>query len=101
MRPRKINTDAAPEAGGEAVGEKRRRREGRGWGPFSGGQLTVIIVAICVMVMLPVGAFAVVAGDNVFVTDPTTGKQAKVTPAGEVMTNTRISTLLSQGTVHV
>jgi len=101
MRPRKINADAAPEAGGEAVAENRRRREGRGWGPFSGGQLTVIIVAICVMVMLPVGAFAVVAGDNVFVTDPTTGKQAKVTTAGEVMTNFRITTLLSQGTVTV
>jgi hypothetical protein len=36
----------------------RRRREGRGLGPFTGGQLTIIIVAICAMFALPTAALA-------------------------------------------
>jgi hypothetical protein len=101
MRPRKVHTEAVSETGEEAVGGKRRRREGRGWGPFSGGQLTIIIVAICVMVMLPVGAFAVVSGSNVFVTDATSGVQAKVNASGELQTGFRITTVLSNSTMTV
>ena len=38
--------------------DTRRRREGRGWGPFSGGQLTVIIVTFAALLLFPVGAWA-------------------------------------------
>jgi len=100
MRPRRVQKEAASETGEATVGGKRRR-EGRGWGPFSGAQLTIIIVAICVMVMLPVGAFAVVSGSNVFVTDATTGAQAKVNAQGELQTGFRITTVLSNSTMIV
>jgi len=85
--------------GGGEVGNVRSDR--RGWGPFSGAQLTIIIVAIAVMVLLPVGAFAVVSGSNAFITDATSGKQAKVTSNGEVLTSARTTTVLSQGTMDV
>ena len=65
-----------------AVNESSPRKS---WGPFSGGQLTIIIVAIVVMVALPVGAFAV-SGTNSFITDATTGAQAKVSTAGALST---------------
>jgi hypothetical protein len=52
-------------------------RAKRGFGPFTGGQLTLIIVAIVVAVAFPVGAWAV-SGSSVFVTDQTTGKTAAV-----------------------
>jgi hypothetical protein len=53
-------------------------RAGRGWGPFSGAQLTIVICVVAVTILLPVSAFAVVSGSNSFVTDATTGKQAQV-----------------------
>ena len=59
----------------------------RGWGPFSGGQLTLIIVTVVVMVGLPVGAFAVVKGSNSFITDATSGTHAKVTSNGQLQTH--------------
>jgi hypothetical protein len=34
------------------------RREGRGWGPFTGGQLTIVIVAIAAMFAIPTVALA-------------------------------------------
>ena len=61
------------------------RDAGRGWGPFTGRQLTTIICVVAVMVMLPVSAFAVVSGSNAFITDHTTGAQAKVNAAGQVL----------------
>jgi hypothetical protein len=64
--------------------DKSNSRTGRGLGPFTGRQLTAIICVIAVMVMLPVGAFAV-SGTNSFVTDKGTGKQAKVTGAGQLV----------------
>jgi hypothetical protein len=81
--------------------EGKRSRSGRGWGPFSGAQLTIIIVTISVMILLPVGAFAVVSGSNVFITDAVSGKQAKVSTNGEVLTNTRATQLISTGTMTV
>lgn len=39
-------------------GEPGTRREGRGWGPFTGRQLTLIIVAVVVMVAIPTAALA-------------------------------------------
>src|SRR5689334_7825874 len=73
----------------EAHGETAtltRRREGRGLGPFSGGQLTVIIVAALLAIAFPVGAWAV-SGSNVFVTDATSGVHAKVTSTGQLQTH--------------
>jgi hypothetical protein len=61
-------------------------RERRGWGPFSGGQLTAIILGLAFAVAVPVGAHAAVAGSNVFVTDDTSGKHAKVDASGNVGT---------------
>jgi hypothetical protein len=58
---------------------------GRGLGPFTGRQLTVIVCVAVVMVMFPIGAFAV-TGTSIFVTDHTTGKQARVTGAGQLVT---------------
>jgi hypothetical protein len=55
----------------------KRRREGRGLGPFSGGQLTVIIVTLAVLLLFPVGAWAL-SFSNVAITDPGGVNQAKV-----------------------
>jgi hypothetical protein len=58
-------------------------RSGRGWGPFSGAQLTTMVCVIVAAVAFPVAASAV-SGSNVFVTDATSGKTAKVSTAGAV-----------------
>jgi len=59
----------------------KRRRDGRGWGPFSAGQLTTIVCVGMVTILFPVGAWAV-TGSNLFVTDATSGVHAVVSPAG-------------------
>ncbi len=61
----------------EARAAKGRRREGRGFGPFSGGQLTAIILGVTIAIAFPVGAWAI-SGTTVFVTDNVTGKTAAV-----------------------
>jgi hypothetical protein len=43
----------------------KRRREGRGLGPFSSGHLTIVIVTVVIVVAFPFAAFAV-TGNNVF-----------------------------------
>jgi hypothetical protein len=55
----------------------KRRRDGRGLGPFTGGQLTAIVITFAVLLLFPLGAWAV-TGNNVFVTDATSGTRAKV-----------------------
>jgi hypothetical protein len=55
----------------------KRRREGRGLGPFSSGHLTIIIVTVVIVVAFPFAAYAV-TGNNVFVTDASSGVRAKV-----------------------
>src|SRR5712691_10411849 len=67
----------------------RRRREGRGWGPFSSGHLTIIIVTVVIVVAFPFAAFAV-TGNNVFVTDASSGNQAQVA-SGQLKVDTGIS----------
>jgi hypothetical protein len=61
----------------------KRRRASRGWGPFSGGQLTIIVVTFAVLLLFPLAAFAV-TGNNVFVTDATSGVRAKVDANGNL-----------------
>jgi hypothetical protein len=55
----------------------RHRRDGRGLGPFTGGQLTVIIVTFAVLLLFPIGAWALTFS-NVAITDPGGVNQAKV-----------------------
>jgi hypothetical protein len=62
-----------------------RSRQRRGLGPFTGGQITLIIVAIIVAVGVPFTAGAV-TGNNVFLTDFTSGAHAKVDASGNVQT---------------
>jgi hypothetical protein len=102
MRLRK-NQSAAIETSSESGGAGLRRgRSGRGWGPFSGGQITVIILAVVVMVGLPVGAFAVVSGSNVFVTDATSGKHATVNPGGQMLVAVKAQTaIVTSGSMTV
>ena len=54
-------------------------------GPFTGRQLTTIIVTLIVVVLFPLGAWAV-TGSNVFVTDATSGAHAKVDSNGNLQT---------------
>jgi hypothetical protein len=63
----------------------KRRREGRGLGPFSSGHLTIIVVTVVIVIAFPFAAFAV-SGSNVFVTDATSGVQAKVDASGNLQT---------------
>ena len=67
----------------EAVSADRSRSE-RGLGPFTGGQLTVIILGITLAIAFPIGAWSV-TGSNVFVADATSGKTAKVDANGNVL----------------
>ena len=57
-------------------GSSRRRRGARGLGPFSGGQLTIIIVTVVVAVAFPMAAGAV--GTAMNLVDATSGAQARV-----------------------
>jgi hypothetical protein len=54
-----------------------RRREERGLGPFTSGHLTLIVITLLILVAFPFAAFAV-TGNNVFVTDATSGNHATV-----------------------
>ena len=51
------------------------------WGPFSGGQLTTMFVALILVVGFPFAAGAV-TGSNVFVTDATSGAHVAVSATG-------------------
>lgn len=56
MRARNDRSNA--ENTNETQAADRRRRRGRGLGPFTGGQLTIVIVAIAAMFALPTAALA-------------------------------------------
>jgi hypothetical protein len=83
--------------GTHEAGERSRRREKRGLGPFTGGQLTAIIVTFAVLLLIPIGAWAV-TGSNVFVTDASTGSTAKVDASGSLQTRVKGSVPLSAPT---
>lgn len=55
--------------------------------------LTWIICTVIVVLGLPAGAFAVVAGSNAFITDPGTGHRAHVNASGQVLVNAGGSTV--------
>lgn len=72
-RRRRHETDEAADTG----------RPQRGWGPFSGGQLTAIVLGITAAIAFPIGASAV-TGTTVFVTDQTSGAKATVDATGHL-----------------
>src|SRR5262245_50619633 len=67
-------------------GRERPGREQPGLGPFSSAQLTLIVVTLAIVVGFPFAA-AAVTGNNVFVTDPSTGTRATVNGAGQLAVN--------------
>ena len=69
----------------------------RGLGPFTGGQLTAIIIAGVVAIGFPVGAFAAVSGSNAFITDHTSGVHASVTSQGSL----QAATIPQEGSVDL
>ena len=79
---RKDRTDAI-ETRGDGNGRK-------GWGPFSGGQLTAIIITFAVLLLFPVGAWALTFS-NVAITDPGGTYQAKVNSLGQLSTSATVS----------
>src|SRR5205807_3355084 len=84
---------------GHAAHAVRRRRGGRGLGPFTSTQLTTVIVTLAIVIGFPFAAFAV-TGSNVFVTDATTGTHAKVDSSGQVLVGDGSGALTVDGTVN-
>jgi hypothetical protein len=80
---KRTESNANSNGGGEAVHPPRRRRDGRGWGPFTGGQLSAIIITLAVVAAFPAAANAV-SGSSVFVTNPVTGTVAAVDATGKL-----------------
>jgi hypothetical protein len=72
--------------------DKRRRREGRGLGPFSGGQLTIIIVTLAVVIGFPIAAFSVTGSATNIVDPVTAANKAKVDSQGNLYTATHDAT---------
>jgi len=68
-------------------------------GPFTGSQLTVIILGVTLAIAFPIGAWAV-TGSNVFVTDATSGKTAKVDATGHVLSKVSGTVAVVPGTVQ-
>jgi len=68
------------------LSEGSESRGRRGWGPFTGGQLTAIILGITLAVAFPLGAWAV-TGSNVFVADSVSGKTASVNALRQLSVN--------------
>jgi hypothetical protein len=87
MGLRKNQSDASEATNGEVGAGKGRRRDGRGLGPFSGGQLTMIIVTFAVLLLFPIGAWALTFS-NVAITDPGGVNQAKVDANNNLYTAT-------------
>ena len=87
MRLRPNRHDSGGEIIDVADAAPGRRPPRRGWGPFSGGQLTLIIVTFAVLLMLPVGAWAL-SSTNVSIIDRGGVNKAVVTSAGRVAVQT-------------
>ncbi len=76
-----------------------KTERGRGWGPFSGGQLTAIILGITIAIAFPVGAWAV-SFTNVAITDPGGVNRAKVDTTGKLAVGDGSGSLTVDGTVN-
>jgi hypothetical protein len=75
---------------GAARTDVTTREPKRGFGPFSGTHITVIIVAVVVVAGFPFAASAV-TGNNVFISDATSGAHAKVSSTGQLSTTASVS----------
>ena len=73
--------------------------EPKRWGPFSGAQLTVILVTLIAVVALPVGAGAVLSFSNVAITDPGGVNRATVDAAHNLHTSVNGGTVGVTGAV--
>jgi len=82
-----------------AIASREQRRQTRGWGPFSGGQLTTIICVVVVTVLFPAASWAV-TGSSVFLTDPHNNHRAAIDAAGDLQTHPN-GTQTVTGTVGV
>jgi hypothetical protein len=71
----------------------------RGWGPFTGGQLTVMVCVVAVVVLFPVGAWAL-SFSNVAITDPGGVNQAKVDATGKLAVGDGTGPLSVDGMVN-
>ena len=69
-----------PQASSDSVPSSKSRR---GFGPFSGGQLTVIVVTLATLLLFPMGAWAL-SFTNVSIIDPGGANRAKVNSSGQV-----------------
>ena len=65
------------------LSSKKAESARRGLGPFSGGQLTVIVCTVLVLLLFPVGAWAL-SFSNVAITDPDGVNRAKVNSLGQL-----------------
>jgi hypothetical protein len=73
--------------------------EPKRWGPFSGAQLTMMLVTLIVVVALPIGAGAVLTFSNVAITDPGGVNQATVDSAHNLHTSVNGGTVGVTGSV--
>src|SRR5436309_2499091 len=91
---RRVRTARHRSGGGSEMGESKT------WGPFTGRQLTVIIVALIAgVVMLPGVTWAVDAFSNVAVEDPVSGVKAQVDATRHLVVGDGSGALTVDGTV--
>ena len=69
---------------------ERARARDRGWGPFTGRQLTTIVCVGIVTMLFPVGAWALTT-TNTYITDAHTHNSATVNAAGQLATSAAVS----------
>lgn len=101
MRLQKSHSDAAKRTTAGTAGEDKARRRAmrRGWGPFSGGQLTVIVVTVAVLLLLPVGAWAAYTVSHVTITDNAGVNTANVDAGHHLLVGDGVGSLTVDGTV--
>jgi hypothetical protein len=76
-----------------------RQRERRGWGPFSSGHLTIIIVTFATLLLWPVGAWAAYTVSHVTITDNAGVNTANVDAGHHLLVGDGTGSLTVDGTV--
>lgn len=99
MFTRRVRTGAA-EIGGKHDSDDPPRLQDRGWGPFSGRQLTVMIITLAALVMVPGAAYAVATFSNVAIQDPVTGARASVDAAHRLQVGDGAGPLTVDGSLN-